>query len=99
MVCTANVSLTQEDLEADAVNITAYARARDVDSTGQVVTAVAQQPVQLRLSPDLQLDLDVLADSCVVKASNASGQEGFLSKHVACCPAVCCSTSLLQAVP
>jgi hypothetical protein len=37
------------------------------------VTAVAQQPLQLLPSPILQLDLDVLADTCVLKASNSSG--------------------------
>lgn len=71
LACTVNISLTQADLEADAVNITAHADS--VTLTSAVVTAVAQQPLQLLPNPTLQLGLDVLADTCVLKASNSSG--------------------------
>jgi hypothetical protein len=74
LVCTANVSLTQNDLEqGDPVNITAFASSGNLPSTGQMVTAQAQQPVQLLPNPTLQLDLDILADTCKVRTANLTG--------------------------
>jgi hypothetical protein len=77
-VCTDNVSLTQNDLkQGDPVNITgtACASSGNLPATGQlpVVTAQAQQHVQLLANPTLQFDLDKLADTCEVRTANFSG--------------------------
>jgi hypothetical protein len=75
LMCWANVSLSQADLEGGAFNITAYASTSTLSATGKAITAMSQQPVQLVPSPTLQLDLDVVADSCAVKNPSTTGEQ------------------------
>jgi hypothetical protein len=86
LTCTASVPLSLSDLEsATAVSIGASASCA-VASTGQALSDVtAQAPVQLTPNPALQLDLDVVAESCVVETTNASGRRRIDAWHTACC--------------
>lgn len=85
LTCTASVPLSLSDLEsATAVSIGASASCA-VASTGQALSDVtAQAPVQLTPNPALQLDLDVVAESCVVETTNASGRRRIDAWHTAC---------------
>lgn len=73
LTCSASITLTQADLEAEVINILAYASSSTQSSAGVATTAVAELPVKLTPQPILQLDLDVLADTCVLETANATG--------------------------
>lgn len=90
--CSAIVPLTQADLEApDVVQVSAHANYTTVaPSTGQGLSVAAQQPVTLTPQPTLQLDLDVLADTCVLKTANTTGR----ATHVHFQPALHCTARI-----